>query len=157
MTLRQKLHASPDGPGVSRQETSGGFALLMVLVVLGALYVGATGLFLAARAELWIGISHVASSQAFYLTEAGLATWLAGPVQPARADYTIGGHMVAVHATPLLRVDSIQVLYRIEAWTAVGSGRPGDPAAARRGASLLGVRVRDEFVRAVPGSWREVL
>ena len=47
---------------------------MAVLVLLTALYLGAIGIFLAARAELRIGVSHAASSQAFHLAEAGLAT-----------------------------------------------------------------------------------
>ena len=54
-----------------------GFALLAVLILLTALYLGATGIFLAARAELRIGVSHAASSQASSSsseTSAGSAT-----------------------------------------------------------------------------------
>jgi len=135
----------------------GGFALVAVLVVLAALYLGATGIFLAARAELRIGISHAASSQAFYLADSGLATWLASPVQPSVVDYTIAGKAVTVRATRLLRVDSVTTLHRISARATVGSGYGNDPGIASRETSLLGVRIRSDPVRAIDGTWREVL
>lgn len=134
-----------------------GFALLAVLILLTALYLGATGIFLAARAELRIGVSHAASSQAFYLADSGLATWLASPVQPSVVDYTIAGEAVSVRATRLLRVDSVTALYRISAQATVGSGYANDPGMASRGTSVLGLRIRSDPVRAIDGTWREVL
>lgn len=133
-----------------------GFILVAVLVVLGALYLGATGIFLAARAEFRIGISHAASSQAFYLAEAGLATWLASAAQPTQASYEIGGATVAVQATRLIRVDSVTAVYRITARATVGGANAGDPGTAVRETSLLGRRIRTGPVSAVNGSWREV-
>lgn len=135
----------------------GGFALVVVLVLLTALYLGATGIFMAARAELRIGTSHVASSQAFYLADSGLATWLASPVQPSVVEYTIAGEAVTVRATRLLRVDSVTALYRISAHATVGNGYGNDPGMASRKTSLLGVRIRSDPVRAIDGTWREVL
>ena len=133
-----------------------GFVLVAVLILLAALYVGATGIFLAARAELRIGISHAASSQAFYLAEAGLATWLASAAQPSEASYEIGGGTVAVQATRLIRVDSVTAVYRIAARATVGGANAGDPSIAARETSLLGRRIRTGPVSAVNGSWREV-
>jgi hypothetical protein len=133
-----------------------GFALVVALVVLAALYVGATGIFLAARAELRIGISHVASSQAFYLAESGLATWLTSTLQPALAEYTIGGEVVTVRAGMLLRVDSVTVVYRIESRATVGNGHPGDPGMASRETSVLGARNRSDRITAIPGTWSEI-
>jgi hypothetical protein len=133
-----------------------GFVLVAVLVLLGALYLGATGIFLAARAELRIGVSHAASSQAFYLAEAGLATWLASAAQPSEASYEIGGGTVAVQATRLIRVDSVTAVYRIAARATVGGANVGDPSIAARETSLLGRRIRTGPVSAVNGSWREV-
>ncbi|MGB5302408.1 MAG: pilus assembly PilX N-terminal domain-containing protein [Gemmatimonadota bacterium] len=135
----------------------GGFALVVVLILLTALYLGATGIFLAARAELRIGISHAASSQAFYLAESGLSTWLASDVQPSVAEYTIAGETVTVRSVMLLRVDSVTLLYRITAHATVGSGHESDPGMASRETSLLGTRIRSDPVRAITGSWREVL
>ena len=129
---------------------------MAVLVLLAALYVGATGIFLAARAELRIGISHAASSQAFYLAEAGLATWLASAAQPSVASYEIGGGTVAVQATRLIRVDSVTAVYRIAARATVGGANAGDPGIAARETSLLGRRIRAGPVSAVNGSWSEV-
>ena len=134
-----------------------GFALVAVLVLLVALYLGATGIFLAAKAELRIGVSHVASSQAFYLADSGLATWLASPVQPSAESYEIGGETVTVLATALLRVDSVTVLYRIAARATVGGTHPGHPGIARRETSLLGRREGLGPVRRIVGTWREVL
>jgi len=134
-----------------------GFALMVVLVLLTALYLGATGIFLAARAELRIGISHAASSQAFYLADSGLATWLASTVQPSVGEYTISGEAVTVRATRLLRVDSVTALYWIRSHATVGSGSANDPGMATRETSLLGVRIRSDPVRAIDGTWREVL
>jgi len=133
-----------------------GFALVIVLILLTALYLGATGIFLAARAELRIGISHAASSQAFYLAESGLTTWLASAVQPSVAEYTIAGETVTVRATMLLRVDSATVLYQISAHAAVGSGHESDPGMASRETSTLGMRIRSDPVRMIGGTWREV-
>lgn len=133
-----------------------GFALMVVLVLLTALYLGATGIFLAARAELRIGISHAASSQAFYLADSGLATWLASPVQPSVGEYTIAGEAVTVRATRLLRVDST-ALYWIRSHATVGGGSGNNPGMATRETSLLGVRIRSDPVRAIDGTWREVL
>jgi len=135
----------------------GGFALVVVLVLLTALYLGATGIFLAARAELRIGISHAASSEAFYLADSGLATWLASAIQPSVAEYAIGGETVTVRATMLLRVDSVTVLYRISAHATVGSGQASDPRVASRETSALGMRIGSDPVRAISGTWREVL
>ena len=133
-----------------------GFALVVVLIVLTALYLGATGIFLAARAELRIGISHAASSQAFYLAESGLTTWRASAAQPSVAEYTIAGETVTVRATMLLRVDSVTVLYQISAHAAVGSGHESDPGMASRETSALGMRLRSDPVRTIGGTWREV-
>ena len=133
-----------------------GFALVVVLIVLTALYLGATGIFLAARAELRIGISHAASSQAFYLAESGLTTWRAAAVQPSVAEYTIAGETVTVRASMLLRVDSATVLYQISAHAAVGSEHESDPGMASRETSALGMRLRSDPVRMIGGTWREV-
>jgi len=133
-----------------------GFVLVAVLVLLGALYLGATGIFLAARAELRIGISHAASSQAFYLAEAGLVTWLASAAQPSVVSYEIGDGTVAVQVTRLIRVDSVTTVYRITARAIVGGTNVGDPGIATRETSLLGRRIRTGLVSAVNGSWSEV-
>ena len=133
-----------------------GFAIVLVLVVLTALYLGATGIFMAAQAELRIGISHAASNQAFFLAEAGLATWLASAVQPSEAKYEIGGDTVAVRASALLRLDSATVVYRVTAQAMVGSSNPADPGLATRQTSVLGWRVDHGPVRAVGRTWREV-
>lgn len=144
-------------PAVVTVRDRRGFILVAVLVVLGALYLGATGIFLAARAELRIGMSHAASSQAFYLAEAGLATWLASAAQPTQVSYEIGGGTVAVQATRLIRVDSVTAVYRITARATVGGANAGDPATAARETSLLGRQIRTGPVSPVNGSWREVL
>lgn len=133
-----------------------GFALVLALVVLTALYLSATGIFLAARAELRIGVSHAASGQAFYLAEAGLATWLASEIQPSDVTYEIGGDTVAVRATVLLRVDSATLAYRVTAQATVGGVTPADPGLATRQSSLLGWRTDQGPVRAVSGTWREI-
>jgi hypothetical protein len=130
--------------------------LVAVLVLLAALYLGATGIFLAARAELRIGISHVASSQAFYLAEAGLFTWLASAAQPSVASYEIGGETVAVHASRLIRIDSVTVVYRISSRATVGRSNAGGPGIAARETSMLGRRIRAGPVSAVNGTWSEV-
>lgn len=134
-----------------------GFALVVVLVLLAALYLGATGIFLAARAELRVGSTHAASSQAFHLAEAGMTTWLASAVQPSTVEYAIGGETVVVEAATLLRVDSVTVAYRIVAHAEVGGASPADPGSATRQTSVVGVRTDGGPVRAVPGTWREVL
>ena len=133
-----------------------GYALVLALVVLTALYLGATGIFLAARAELRIGISHAASSRAFYLAEAGLATWLASAVQPSDVKYEIGGDTVAVRAIALLRVDSATVVYRVASQATVGGASRSDPGLATRQTSVLGRRIDHGPVRAVGRTWREV-
>ncbi|MCK5482984.1 MAG: hypothetical protein KAJ13_04750 [Gemmatimonadetes bacterium] len=133
-----------------------GFVLVVVLVLLVALYLGATGIFLAARAELRIGISHAASSRAFYLAESGLTTWLASSVQPSAAEYTIGGETVTVLATMLLRVDSVTVVYRLTARATLGGGYASDPGTASRETSVLGMRIRSDPVRAINRTWSEV-
>ncbi|MBT8477718.1 MAG: hypothetical protein KJO06_02290 [Gemmatimonadetes bacterium] len=135
----------------------GGFALVAVLVLLAALYVASTGIFLAARAELRIGVNHAASSQAFYLAESGLATWLASPVQPSAAQYTIAGETVAVRATKLLTLDSVTVLYRIAAKSSLGGGHTGNPGVASRETSVLGLRIGSGRVSAIRSTWSEVL
>lgn len=150
-TSRCTPRAAEDGRGRDR----GGFALLAVLVLLTALYLGATGIFLAARAELRIGVSHAASSRAFHLAEAGLATWLAGPLQPSVTSYEIGGITVVVSATKLIRVDSTTVVYRIASRAVVGSPGAGDPGTATRSTGLLARRTGTDPVRAMRGSWRE--
>ena len=129
---------------------------MAVLILLAALYVGATGIFLSARAELRIGISHAASSQAFHLAEAGLATWLASAAQPSLASWEIGDGTVAVHALKLIQVDSVTAVYRIAARAIVGSANAGDPGIATRQTSLLGSRLRSDPVRAIDRSWREI-
>jgi Tfp pilus assembly protein PilX len=133
-----------------------GFALVLVLIVLAALYLGATGIFLAARAELRIGISHAASSQAFFLAEAGLATWLASAVQPSEVKYEIGGDTVTVRATVLLRVDSATVAYHVVAQATVGAVNSPDPGLATRQTSVLGLRTDQGPVRPVRRTWREI-
>ena len=138
-----------------RQDRCGGFALVAVLLVLAALYVGATGIFMAARAELRIGISHTASSQAFHIAQAGLATWLSSNVQPAVASYSIGGTTVDVVATKLLAVDSSTILYRVVATATVGGTHERDPGLATRQTSLVARRSDAGPVIAVTGSWRE--
>ena len=127
-----------------------------MLVLLAALFAGATGIFMAARAELRIGIAHAASSRAFYLAEAGLATWLAGPVYPSTAVYPIGGDPVSVEAHRLLRVDSVTVLYDLESSARVGSGG-GDPGTAARRTRLLARRTGAGLMVPVSHSWREVV
>jgi hypothetical protein len=129
----------------------------VVLILLAGLYVGATGIFLAARAELRIGISHAASSQAFFLAEAGLATWLTSPVQPAAVSYVFGNDTVSVRATMLLRIDSATVAYRIVARATVGGASPSDPGTATRETSVVGTRIGLGPVRAVRRTWNEVL
>jgi hypothetical protein len=128
-----------------------------VLVLLAALYVGSTGIFLAARAELRIGINHTASSQAFYLAESGLATWIASPVQPSTAQYSIGGETVLVRATKLLTIDSVAALYRITSKSTVGGGYASNPGVAVRETSVLGLRLGTGRVGVVRRTWREVL
>jgi hypothetical protein len=130
---------------------------MVALIVLAALYVGATGVFLAARAELRIGTSHVASSRSFHLAEAGLTTWFASPVQPTAASYVIGGETVSVKATRLLRVDSVTVLYDVVALVELGGSLPGDPGIASRAVAVLGALDDTGAVRRVRRSWREVL
>lgn len=127
-----------------------GFALVAVLVLLAALYLGATGIFLAARAELRIGTSHAASNQAFYLADSGLATWIASSLQPSVAEYVVGGETVSVRASVLIRVDSVTVLYRISSRATVGAGL------ASREVSLLGARIRSDPVVAIGRTWSEV-
>ena len=129
---------------------------MAVLILLAALSLGATGIFLAARAELRIGVSHAASSQAFHLAEAGLATWLASETQPSAASWEIGNGTVTVHAFKLIQADSVTAVYRIAASASVGSANPGDPGIATRQVSSLGRRLRTDLVRPIDGSWREV-
>jgi len=135
----------------------GGFALVAVLVLLAALYLGATGIFLAARAELQIGVSHAAASQAFYLAEAGLTTWMASTAQPSTAVYAVGNGMVTVTAIRLVRVDSVATLYRITARATIGGVQAGDPGRATRGTSVLGMRIGDAPVTRVRRTLREIL
>jgi type II secretory pathway component PulK len=147
-------------PATSRGATAHGdrgFALLVVLIVLTALYIGATGVFLAARAELRIGTSHVASSRSFYLAEAGLTTWLASNVQPVTASYVIGGETVSVRATRLIRVDSVTVLYDVVASVRLGGSQAQDAGSASRVVGVLGSLAGTGPVRRIHGSWREVL
>ncbi len=129
--------------------------VLLFLLLLAALYVGATGIFMAARAELRIGISHTASSQAFHITQAGLATWANSSVQPALASYSIGGTTVDVVATKLLVVDSVTTLYRVVARATVGGTDERNPGLATRQTSLVARRNGVGPVVAVTGSWRE--
>ena len=151
----------PDQPrnrGRGRREDEnrqGGFALVAVLLLLAALYVGATGIFMAARAELRIGISHTASSQAFHIAQAGLATWVNSSVQPALASYSIGGTTVDVVATKLLAVESVTTLYRVVARATVGGTDERNPGLATRQTSLVARRSGADPVVAVIGSWRE--
>jgi hypothetical protein len=132
----------------------GGFALVAVLLLLAGLFAGATGIFLACRADLRIAIGHAASIRAFYLAEGGLATWLAGPVQPAVATHGIGGDSVRVEARVLLRVDSATVVYEVSARAEVGSAA-GSPDAAVRRTRLLARRTGAAVAVPVEGSWRE--
>lgn len=137
------------------EDRQGGFALVAVLLLLAALYVGATGIFMAARAELRIGISHTASSQAFHIAQAGLATWVNSSVQPALATYSIGGTTVDVMATRLLAVDSVTTLYRVVARATVGGTDERNPGLATRQTSLVARRSGAGPVVAVTGTWRE--
>lgn len=132
----------------------GGFALVAVLLLLAGLFAGATGIFLACRADLRIAIGHAASIRAFYLAEAGLATWLAGPVQPAAVTYGIAGDSVRVEARLLLRVDSATVVYEVSARADVGSAA-GSPDAAVRRTRLLARRTGAAVALPVEGSWHE--
>jgi hypothetical protein len=154
MLLTHRSHSTQAWTGAVGNRR--GFALVAVLVLLAALYLGATGIFLAARAELRIGVSHAASSQAFYLAEAGLATWLASGTQPSVASWEIGNGRVTVHAVRLIQADSVTTVYRIAATASVGSANPGDPGIATRQTSLLGLRLRTDPVRPIDGSWREI-
>lgn len=129
---------------------------MAVLLVLTILFVGATGMFLSSRAELRIGIGHASSTRAFYLAEAGLATWLAGPVQPAAASYAIAGDSVSVEARRLLRVDSVTVLFEVSATARVGRTGNG-PDVAARATRVLARRIGPGPAVAVRGSWREVV
>lgn len=132
----------------------GGFALVAVLLVLAGLFAGATGIFLACRADLQIAIGHAASIRAFYLAEGGLATWLAGPVQPAAATYRISSDSVRVQARRLLRVDSTTVIFEVSARADVGSAA-GSPDAGTRRTRLLARRTGPALAIKVEGSWRE--
>ena len=115
------------------------------------------GVFLAARAELRIGESHIASSRSFYLAEAGLATWLASPVQPVTASYVIGGETVSVKATRLVRVDSVTVVYDVVASVELAGGHAEDAGIAARVVGVLGSLSGTGRVRPISRSWREVL
>ena len=155
--MGSRSRGGPTGRRLSAlRRDHGGYALLLALVLLSALYLGATGIFLAARAELRIGIRHAASSQAFFLAEAGLTTWLASAVQPSEATYEIGSDTVEVRAAVLLRIDSVAVAYRVTAHATVGGERPSDSGLATRRTSVVGLRLDQGPVRAVGGTWREI-
>jgi len=156
VTMWWNLENRADGLEAVSPPGRKGFALVAVLVLLAALYLGATGIFLAARAELRIGLSHAASNQAFYLAESGLATWLASSLQPSVATYVVGGETVSVRGSVLIRVDSVTVLYRISSRAIVGAAHAGDPGLASREISLLGVRIRSDPVVALGRTWSEV-
>jgi hypothetical protein len=123
-------------------------------VLLAALFAAATGVFLAGRAELRIAIGQAASIRAFYVAEAGLATWLAGPVQPAIATYRVGDDSVSVEARRLLRVDSATVVYEVSSRADLGS-TARSPAAATRRTRVLARRTGPAIAITVSGSWRE--
>ena len=132
-----------------------GFALIIVLVLLAAVYAGATGIFVASRAELRAGTSLAEAEKAFHAAEGGLVTWFADPVQAANTAYEIGGVTVQVEAVPILVVDSATVLYHIIAraeWRAAG-----DPtvAVAQRTVTMVGVKAGAARAAPVFGTWRE--
>ncbi len=144
-------NGSSEDPGVQA-----GFALVTVLLLLAALYAGATGIFVAGRSELRASLAHVAAIQAFHTAQAGLVTWLAEPAPPAAWTYNIDGAIVQVSAYRLLSVDSVIVLYRIVSRSEVGSGAgERNPSAAARGVSILGSRTLAGPIMPVRGSWRE--
>lgn len=147
------------GPGAARERSAtdpqGGVALLVSLIVLSALTAGALGIFLASRAEVRIGSSHAASVVAFHAAEGGLATWLAGPVQPGRITYDVGRASVGVEARRLLVVDSLTRIYLVSARARWPAGRAEDGALAVREITVLGRRVGLGLVERVSGSWRE--
>ena len=133
-----------------------GFALIVVLVLLMALYAGGTGLFLAARAELHSSLNHAAAERAFHAAEGGLATWMAASVQPATAQFVVGEATVTVIALPILALDSATVLYLIEAGAEIGDAEGASRLGlASRSITLLGLRRGSGAVAAVPGTWRE--
>jgi hypothetical protein len=133
-----------------------GFALLASLVVLAALFLLATGTFLAARFELAVGRSHLTSVRALYLAEAGLATLLAdtgGASPPTSRIYSLEAGAAVVTVDLLLRVDSLTDLFRVEV-----EGRPTRPSGrgrARRTVGILVVRRDDGRLVARSGSWQE--
>jgi hypothetical protein len=138
-----------------RRASEAGVALLLALLLLVALYASATGIFLAARAELRIGLSHAAAFRASRVAEAALETWLATSEQPATASYEIGGGAARLEASRLLVLDSAETMYRVVVRATVGtSDGPGFAFASRR-LGVLGRRIMDGPVRVVPGSRTE--
>lgn len=140
---------------LSVRSESRGFALIVVLLLLAALYAGATGIFVAARAELWAASNLAEAERAFHAADGGLVAWLADPIQPATKDYPIGGVVVRVEVLRLLEVDSITSLYRIVARAA--RLVPGGPSIAvvDRTVTMLGLRAGAGRVEPAAGTWRE--
>ena len=134
----------------------GGFALIVVLLLLVILYAGATGGFLAARAELHSGTNQAVAERTFHAVDGALATWLADPVQPATRSYDIGGTVVGVSALPLLAADSMTTLYLVVARSeSAESAGTASHTVTYRAISVVGSRTGHGSVVAVPGTWRE--
>lgn len=132
-----------------------GFALLLALLLLAALYASVTGIFLAARTELQIGVNQALAIRAARTADAALTTWLADPGRPATATYEIGGGSAVVESIRVARVDSTTELYRVGVRAAVGDGAGPSSGYAVRRLGILLLRSLDGVVREVPGSWRE--
>jgi hypothetical protein len=138
-----------------RWRRTSGFALPATLVVIAGLMLLATGAFLSARLELVISRSHEGSVRAFYLAEAGLATALADasvPI-PGWREFTFVTGSSQVTAVPLIAVDSVTTLYRLES-----RGMAGGPVfgGAVRTVTVLASRRGRGNLRPLAGSWREI-
>ena len=124
-----------------------GFALLLALLLLAALYASVT--------ELQIGVNQALAIRAARTADAALTTWLADPGRPATATYEIGGGSAVVESIRVARVDSTTELYRVGVRAAVGDGAGPSSGYAVRRLGILLLRSLDGVVREVPGSWRE--
>lgn len=98
----------------SRPTDQQGYILLATLLVLLGLTAVAAAGFLLSRADYEVNQSHRASTQAFYVADAGLERYLgSGRIWPDTMTYGHPEGEARVWATKIVEVDTIADLYRI--------------------------------------------
>lgn len=126
------------GRGDDRPSREGGFALLVALLAIVGLTALVTGGFLLSDTERAGSVSFHRSVEAFYLAQAGLSDFLAGPAPGGRAPivYRYRDGSARVGARRMVELPDGDAVYRV---TSRGSVRRGIDGTAHRTVAVLAV------------------